>query len=188
MGEQARTALWAIAAICVWSYIAASWVSIDRTATQQQPETEETQPEAEDCLSPARYGGTLLAVTRETVRAKGRDGFGAPLHGDLFLQGHCYHFVSGGRGRGSIPHQRYQIGNARSRPYLNAAPGHTAYPLSNAHDPIIKDTRSALFIHPGHVSAGCIAIDPRQWPQFERDMQAARPQVLELVAGGSRDG
>ena len=129
--------------------------------------------------------GELVAVSYETERKPDpKTGYAKPIRGEIIINGHCYRFVSGGRGRGSIPFGRYRVGSAVARPYLNANAGHTAYPLSDAFDPIAKDTRSALFIHPGELTRGCIGVDPGQWEQFERDMAAMRPRVLNLVAGG----
>ena len=184
MGEEIKTAVLAATTLCVWGYIGAQWLP-EKAVTQTKAET---STETHDCLSPQRYGGPLIAVTYERERAKGADGYGAPLHGELFLQGHCYHFTTGGRGRGSIPFGRYQIGAAVSRPYLNPNPKHVAFPLSAAYDALAKDKRDALFIHPGQITKGCIGISPAQWADFEKDMQEARPEAIELVAGGVSNG
>ena len=136
-------------------------------------------------LAPERRG-ELIALAYVAERKPDRRGFGAPIRGEININGHCYSFVSGGRGRGSIPFGTYRVGSPASRPYLNPNAGHTAYPLSDAFDPIVKGVRTGLFIHPGRRTAGCIAIDPAQWTQFEQDMQATQPRYLDLVASGKQ--
>ena len=127
--------------------------------------------------------GEIITVADVTERRRGADGYAAPIHGAIVLRGRCYSFVSGGRGRGSIPFGRYHVSGPVKRPYLNPNAGNTAYHLSDVFDPITGDTRGALFIHPGRITKGCIGIDPAQWADFERDMETARPRVLNLMAG-----
>lgn len=114
-------------------------------------------------------GANILANTIATTRQKGRDGFAKPVYGRIYINGHTYPFVSGGRGRGAAPFGRYKIGKLGGfrTPKGTFIPG---FPLSNAYDPFAQDTRTGLFIHPGHhASAGCFAIEER-WSSFVRDM------------------
>ncbi len=158
----------------------------------QQPEPQWQEGPTIRVCPPRRItvdAGTIVAVAYEADRKPDGRGFAKPIRGELVLNGRCYRFVSGGRGRGSIPFGVYRIGAAADRPYLNSNPGHTAYPMSDVYDTIAKDMRKGLFIHPAaSATAGCIGIDAAQWEQFERDMREVRPQVLNLVAGGARNG
>jgi hypothetical protein len=131
------------------------------------------------CLSPEKYGGDLIAVTQESERKTGE-----ALHGDIFLNGTCYHFTTGGVTT-SAPFGVYQIGGGICRPYLNTLnKRHIAYPVSDAFDPVLKRKRDALFIHPARRTEGCIGIDPRQWQSFEKDMDIVKPKRLKLVPSG----
>ena len=179
MREWVKITLLFAAAAFVWGYAVSGWLS-DRAADARPPENKPSPPPG-DCRSPEKYGGELIAVAYENGRVAG-----AALHGDIFLNGHCYHFTTGGVTT-SAPFGRYSIGAAMSRPYLNTLNSrHTAYPVSDAYDPVLKRMRTALFIHPGRRTEGCIGIDPAQWENFELDMQATKPQALDLVAGKTR--
>ena len=176
--------------VAILSFLSSAWIileSHEEDWTGPLPGDGSTYPDgsfkpAPPCrLAPDRTG-ELVAVAYVTERKPDRRGFGAPIRGEIAINGHCYPFVSGGHGRGSIPFGTYRVGAAMNRPYLNPNAGHTAYPISDVFDPIAKDTRSALFIHPGRSTAGCIGIDPDQWEQFERDMRATQPRHLDLVA------
>lgn len=140
---------------------------------------EEASPKTKQPCSCAvpKDDDTIVATTEESERQRGPDGYGAPIHGVLTLNGHRYRFVSGGRGRGSIPFGTYGLGERENHPYLGGA----SYRMSDAYDPMVRDTRWGLFIHAGRVSAGCIAIDPDQYEAFVADMAAARPTSLELT-------
>jgi hypothetical protein len=93
-------------------------------------------------------------------------------------------FVSVGRGRGSAPFGTYQIGplSGFKTPKGAWIPG---YQSSDAYDPFVKDTRTGLFIHPGHnASEGCVAILKDEWPAFVKAMEGAaqlgRPLAIHL--------
>ena len=179
MREWVKITLLFAAAAFVWGYVVSGWLS-ERAAATRPPENKPSPPPS-DCRSPEKYGGELIAVSYENERAAG-----TALHGDIFLNGHCYHFTTGGVTT-SAPFGRYSIGLAARRPYLNTLNSrHTAYPVSDAYDPVLKRVRTELFIHPGRRTEGCIGIDPRQWESFERDMEAAQPRTLNLVAGQTR--
>ncbi len=126
----------------------------------------------------------LPAQTSEHARIKTRQGYGAKVHGKVKINDKSFHFVSGGRGRGSAPFGTYQIGRLGGfkSPKGTWIPG---YQLSDAYDPFVKDTRTGLFIHPGHdASAGCVAIRKDEWPSFVKAMEGAaqvgRPLAIRL--------
>jgi hypothetical protein len=132
----------------------------------ERPSAPKIEPEIEPALDPdpvccnqALKAKGFVAVARETERVKGAGGFGKALHGVVALNGHCYRFTSGGRGRGSIPPGLYRVGGAEDHPYL----GGKAFALSDVFDPFVKDVRNALFMHVGTRSLGCIDMDPRQY-------------------------
>ena len=113
------------------------------------------------------------AHTFEHARKKTKQGYGAKVHGKVKINDKSFHFVSGGRGRGSAPFGTYKIGplSGFKTPKGTWIPG---YQLSDAYDPFVKDTRTGLFIHPGHdASAGCVAIQKDEWPSFVKAMEGA---------------
>jgi hypothetical protein len=113
------------------------------------------------------------AQTFEQARAKTKRGYGAKVHGKIKINGKSFDFVSGGRGRGSAPFGTYRVGalSGFKAPKGTWVPG---YPLSDAYDPFVKDTRTGLFIHPGHnASAGCVAIRKDEWTSFVKAMKGA---------------
>lgn len=117
------------------------------------------------------------AVTREDARTQMPNGYAAPIHGQVMVNGNAYDFVSGGRGRGALPFGDYAVGGAETHPFL----GGTAYPLSDSYDPYTGDNRVGLFIHRGRgASEGCIAIPPEQWDSFQKDMTAAGPKSIHV--------
>jgi hypothetical protein len=126
----------------------------------------------------------LPAQTLERARTKTKQGYGAKVHGKVKINDKDFHFVSGGRGRGSAPFGTYQIGplSGFMTPRGTLIPG---YQLSDAYDPFVNDTRTGLFIHPGHnASSGCVAIRKNEWPSFvkamERAVQVGRPLAIHL--------
>ncbi len=127
---------------------------------------------------PAR-ADSILANTLEKVRLPGPGGFAKPIHGKIHINGHVYPFVSGGHGRGAAPLGEYRVGplGGFTAPRGSFVPG---FPLSDAYDPMIGDTRDGLFIHPGHhASAGCFAIESG-WNSFVADMKKAGTNILFL--------
>ncbi len=113
------------------------------------------------------------AQTFEKARTKTRHGYGAKVHGKVKINEKSFDFVSGGRGRGSAPFGVYKIGplSGFKTPRGTWVPG---FQLSDAYDPFVKDTRTGLFIHPGHdASAGCVAIKQTEWPSFVTAMKKA---------------
>ena len=124
------------------------------------------------------------AHTFEKARIKTKQGYGAKVHGKVKIKDKSFDFVSGGRGRGSAPFGTYKIGplSGFKTPKGTWIPG---YQLSDAYDPYVKDTRTGLFIHPGHdASAGCVAIRKDEWPSFVKAMEGAvqvgRPLAIHL--------
>jgi GH24 family phage-related lysozyme (muramidase) len=109
------------------------------------------------------------------------------VHGTMVVNGHVYNFVSGGRpgARGAAPYGEYEIGEYQKNALKTyGLPGYT---MSNKYDPVIKDTRSGLFIHPGEgASAGCLAIPKSQWGAFVQDMQKDGRHKLVLSPDGKR--
>ena len=170
-----------IAIVAIMSAAASAWIALEPREEEWQATPLSAGTSAPPCRRAPDRTGELVAVAYVTERKPDHRGFGAPIRGEIAINGHCYPFVSGGHGRGSIPFGTYRVGAAMNRPYLNPNAGHTAYPISDVFDPLVKDTRSALFIHPGRATAGCIGVDPAQWAQFERDMAAAQPRQLNLV-------
>jgi len=133
---------------------------------------------------PDLYTSILTAQTFEQDRTKTKQGYGAEVHGKIKVNNESFDFVSGGRGRGSAPFGTYQVEplSGFKTPKGTWVPG---YPLSDAYDPFVNDTRTGLFIHPGHnASAGCVAIRKDQWPSFvkaiEGAAQAGRPLAIHL--------
>jgi len=129
----------------------------------------------------------LPAQTFEQARTKTKQGYGAPVHGKITVNGKSFNFVSGGRGRGSAPFGTYQVGSLSGfkAPQGTWVPG---YRLSDAYDPYVKDTRTGLFIHPGHdASSGCVAIRKDQWPSFVKAMagtaKSGCPVAIRLGPG-----
>jgi hypothetical protein len=130
------------------------------------------------------FKSVLPAQTFEQARTKTKQGYGAKVRGKLKINGKSFDFVSGGRGRGSAPFGTYRVGQLSGfkTPKGTWIPG---YHLSDAYDPFVKDTRTGLFIHPGHdASAGCVAIRKDEWPSFvkaiEGAAQAGRPLAIHL--------
>jgi hypothetical protein len=126
----------------------------------------------------------LPAHTVEQARTKTKQGYGTKVHGKVKINDKSFDFVSGGRGRGSTPFGTYKIGplSGFKTPKGAWIPG---YQLSDAYDPFVKDTRTGLFIHPGHNdSAGCVAIRKDEWPSFVKAMEGAaqvgRPLAIHL--------
>jgi len=119
------------------------------------------------------FKSILPAQTFEQARTKTKQGYGAEVHGKIKINGKSFDFVSGGRGRGSAPFGTYGIGplSGFKTPKGTWIPG---YRLSDAYDPFVKDTRTGLFIHPGHnASAGCVAIRNDEWPLFVKAIEGA---------------
>ena len=119
------------------------------------------------------FKSVLPAQTFEQARTKTKQGYGAELHGKIKINDKSFDFVSGGRGRGSAPFGTYGIGplSGFKAPKGTWIPG---YPLSDAYDPFVKDTRRGLFIHPGHnASAGCVAIRQDEWASFVKAIEGA---------------
>jgi hypothetical protein len=130
------------------------------------------------------FKSILPAQTFEKARTKTKQGYGAKVHGKIKINGKSFDFVSGGRGRGSAPFGTYQVGRLSGfkAPKGTWVPG---YHLSDAYDPFVKDTRTGLFIHPGHyASAGCVAIRKNEWPSFVKAIEdvakAGRPLAINL--------
>ena len=128
------------------------------------------------------------AHTFEQARTKTKQGYGAKVHGKVKIKDRSFDFVSGGRGRGSAPFGIYKIGplSGFKTPRGTWVPG---YQLSDAYDPFVKDTRTGLFIHPGHdASAGCVAIKQTEWPSFVKAMKKAAqvggPMAIHLGPEG----
>jgi hypothetical protein len=130
------------------------------------------------------FKSILPAQTFEQARAKTKQGYGAEVHGKIKINDKSFDFVSGGRGRGSAPFGTYRVGSLSGFKSQKGTwiPG---YHLSDAYDPFVKDTRTGLFIHPGHnASAGCVAIRKDEWPSFVNAMEGAaqigRPLAIQL--------
>jgi hypothetical protein len=130
------------------------------------------------------FKSILPAQTIEQARTKTKQGYGAKVHGKLMIDDQRFDFVSGGRGRGSAPFGTYEIGplSGFKAPKGRWVPG---YHLSDAYDPFVKDTRTGLYIHPGHnASAGCVAIRKDEWPSFVKAIAGAakvgRPLAIHL--------
>jgi hypothetical protein len=131
-----------------------------------------TTPAAPQGL-PDFFTSILPAQTFEQDRTKTKQGYGAELHGKIKINDKSFDFVSGGRGRGSAPFGTYRVGTLGGfkTPKGTWIPG---YHLSDAYDPLVNDTRTGLFIHPGHnASAGCLAIREDEWPLFVKAMEGA---------------
>ena len=133
------------------------------------------------------FKSILPAQTFEQARTKTKQGYGAKVHGKLTINGKSFNFVSGGRGRGSAPFGTYQVGSLSGfkAPKGTWVPG---YRLSDAYDPYVMDTRTGLFIHPGHdASSGCVAIRKEEWPFFVKAMagtaKAGCPVAIHLGPG-----
>jgi hypothetical protein len=156
--------------------IAAAHVQSDHPVAPKTAALLDRDPICNQALHHAGFVG----VARETERTKNAKGFGAILHGKIAINGHCYDFVSGGRRRGSIPPGRYRVGKAENHPYLHGK----AFALSDVFDPLAKDVRSALFMHVGLLSSGCVAIAPGQFKAFVADMTAVGPTSFDLVLSG----
>jgi hypothetical protein len=127
------------------------------------------------------------AQTFEQARTKTKHGYGAKVHGKIKIGGKGFDFVSGGRGRGSAPFGTYQVG-ALSGFKASRGTWVPGYPLSDAYDPFVNDTRTGLFIHPGHdASAGCVAIRKQEWPSFVKAMEGTAkggcPVAIHLGPG-----
>lgn len=132
-----------------------------------------TTPAASQGLLENLFKAIFPAQTFEKARTKTKHGYGAKVHGKVKINDKSFNFVSGGRGRGSAPFGTYKIGRLGGF----KAPGGTwvpGYRLSDAYDPLVKDTRRGLFIHPGRdASAGCVAIRKNEWPTFVKAMEKA---------------
>ena len=125
--------------------------------------------------------GNLAAVTTSPVRTVDPDtGFGNPLTGKVTVNGHSYDFVSGGKGRGSIPMGTYSIGRhwtAQER----AASGYElhmdSFDLNNVRDTAPgtqnRPAREGLLIHDSASgkTAGCIGIQGN-YEAFKKDLEA----------------
>jgi hypothetical protein len=123
----------------------------------------------------------LPAQTFEQDRIKTKKGYGAKVHGEIRINGQNFDFVSGGRGRGSAPFGTYRVEplSGFKTPKGTWIPG---YHLSDAYDPFVEDTRTGLFIHPGHnASAGCVAIRKKEWPSFVKALRGAAQAGLPLA-------
>ena len=119
------------------------------------------------------FKSILPAQTFEQARTKTKKGYGAEVHGKIKIAGKSFNFVSGGRGRGSAPFGTYRVGplSGFKAPKGTWVPG---YRLSDAYDPFVGDTRTGLFIHPGHnASSGCVAIRKNEWRLFVKAMEGA---------------
>lgn len=118
----------------------------------------------------------LAAKTFEHKRS-----YGSRLHGKIVINGRTFHFVSGGRARGSAPFGTYKIGDLGgfTAPRGTFVPG---YPLTDSYDELTGDERTGLFIHPARgVTAGCIGINKNEWAAFVRAMRGAdRPTQIVL--------
>jgi len=143
-----------------------------------------TTPASSQGLLDFIFKSILPAQTFEKARTKTKQGYGAKVHGKLKINDKSFDFVSGGRGRGSAPFGTYKIEplSGFKAPRGTWIPG---YRLSDAYDPLVKDTRRGLFIHPGHdASAGCVAIRKNEWPSFvkamEKAAQVGRPLAIQL--------
>jgi len=86
--------------------IAAAHVQSDRPSAPKIAAVLDRDPVCNQAL----HGAGFVGVAREMERSKNAQGFGRILHGKIALNGHCYDFASGGRGRGSIPPGRYRVG------------------------------------------------------------------------------
>ena len=146
-----------------------------------------TTPAATQGLLDDLIKSILPAQTFEQARTKTNQGYGAKVHGKLKINGKSFDFVSGGRGRGSAPFGTYQVGSLSGfkAPKGTWVPG---FRLSDAYDPFVKDTRTGLFIHPGHdASSGCVAIRKDEWPSFVKAMEgtakAGCPVAIRLGPG-----
>ncbi len=142
-----------------------------------------TTPAAPQGL-PEFFTSIFPAQTFEQARTKTKRGYGAEVHGKIKINGNGFDFVSGGRGRGSAPFGTYQVGplSGFKTPSGTWVPG---FHLSDAYDPFVKDTRTGLFIHPGHnASAGCVAIRKDEWSSFVKAIklaaQVGRPLAIQL--------
>jgi hypothetical protein len=127
------------------------------------------------------FKSILPAQTFEQARTKTKQGYGAKVHGKIKINGKSFDFVSGGRGRGSAPFGTYRIGPLRGfkAPKGRWVPG---YHLSDAYDPLVRDTRTGLFIHPGrNASAGCIAIRKDEWPSFVKALEGVAKAAFPLA-------
>jgi hypothetical protein len=147
-----------------------------------------TTPAASQDLLDDLIKSILPAQTFEQARIKTKQGYGAKVHGKITINGKSFNFVSGGRGRGSAPFGTYDVGSLSGfkAPKGSWVPG---YPLSDAYDPYVNDTRTGLFIHPGHdASSGCLAVRKDEWPSFVKAMKDAAkdggsPAVVRLGPG-----
>lgn len=132
--------------------------------------------------------GTARAVTDQTQRLENVRGYGQQLTGSIVINGHNYHFINGGGGRGSIPFGSYSVSNFRSAEQ-RASQGlihlGDTFDLNDVRDPLAGGTRTALRIHAAHGQGtlGCIGIlgGPDKFEQFAKDMKAAG--VTKLVLG-----
>lgn len=133
----------------------------------------------------ASVDSRILANTQEITREIGPGGYAKTIHGRIHINGHTYPFVSGGRGRGAAPFGEYHVGplGGFGGRKGKKGKGHfiPGFPLSDAFDPFVKDTRNGLFIHPGRrASKGCLAIFPDVWGSFVKDMLNGGGHILFL--------
>ena len=131
------------------------------------------------------FKSVLPAQTFEQARTKTKQGYGVKVHGKIRIKDKSFDFVSGGRGRGSAPFGTYRVGplSGFKAPRGTWVPG---YHLNDAYDPFVKDTRTGLFIHPGHnASAGCVAIRKDEWPSFVKAIEGAAKALAIRLGPGS---
>lgn len=131
--------------------------------------------------------GTAHAVTDQTQRLQNVRGYGQQLTGAIVLNGHTYHFINGGGGRGSIPFGTYQVSNfrtAQTRSNQGLINLGDTFDLNDVYDPMARGTRGDLRIHAAHGQGtlGCIGIlgGPEKFKQFAQDMKAEGVKQITL--------
>lgn len=124
--------------------------------------------------------GVIHAVTDQTARTFGPQGYGDKTTGFITVNGRTYQFVNGGSGRGSIPLGEYAITRFTSgsqRANEGRSFRQDAFELSDAKDDAPgtrgQANRQGLLIHDGNngVTKGCVGIIG-DFEQFKRDLMA----------------
>lgn len=146
-------------------------------------------PKVGDQTYTSSQPGNLLAVTDQNRRTYDPNGYGSPLTGKVVVNGHPYDFMSGGHGRGSSPFGQFTINRYTSQD-TRVQEGRDftrsdAYELGDRQDnaPGVQNdpVRTGLLIHPAaNGTAGCLGINPAQWPAFKRDLD------IEIARAGGR--
>ena len=128
-----------------------------------------------------------MAAHESNPDSQGGDSASRPkrISGLLEFAGEVFSFVSGGAGW-SIPFGDWEITGSDGVGSWGSRHGAIGIAGGEIYDPVLHRKREGIELHAGrYATEGCVAIEPKRWPEFKRKLLAFGEASLHIGRDGA---